>query len=80
MKKTRFTEEQMVNLAGDRADRRPLGRVLGAVLLHEADRALADFRGIPTRLSTAAHGRILSRNSPLQIAGTIQCSLTGNTA
>jgi hypothetical protein len=31
-------------LARDRSDRRPLRRVLGAVLLHEVDRALADLR------------------------------------
>ena len=57
------------HLAGDGRDRRPLRGMLRAMLPHQTDRALADFRRISTR---SCHGAILSRNWPSEKLGTIQ--------
>ena len=49
------------SLRRDGRDRRPLRAVLGRVLLHQPDGALAYLRGI---LARSCHGSILSRMGP----------------
>src|SRR4030095_5011475 len=70
------TPERLGGAAGlrrDRGNRRPLGAVLGGVLLHQPHEALADFRRI---LAWSGHGSILSTNEPSDKLGTVHTMKT----